>query len=899
MQKWVRWLILGIAAIIVLSVIYVIFTFVFLDFFVNLWWFDSQSLKGYYLLRLFYRYLIFAAVTLVFFSIFFFNFWIASRYLGLSPDSCVLPETAENERKTRRLMKLIQSGSMKVYTPISMLLAFPVSIPFYERWEQGLLFFLGSSAGFRDVDLGLDASFFLFGYPIYQFIQSQLMLVFILLFAFILLLYFVENRLLCRVEETIPMGARVHLTIIALIVVLLQTWGFLLGIIELQYIENHEPLFYGPGFIESRIDIPLILLTAFTFLGTALFSVMVFFKRKFIKTTVVFGAFFLIFLGLYNTESMHETVDKYIVKPNEVTREKPFIESSIASTLKGYNLHKVKTDYLPIGQSHDLGEDPTAQKGFSNIPVWDRELLEDVYRQLQSFRTYYAFPNVDEDRYTVAGVYQQVNIGAREINLDDLPDAAQNWINRHLQYTHGYGVVMTPAAQGGEEPMTWFVRDIPMQSVFGVTVREPRIYYGESRPGYAVAPNGIGEIDHPRGGEDVIVNYAGRGGVPISSLLRKLLFSVYFKDRNLFFSTKTTSKSRILFRRNIVEAAELITPYFTLDKDPYIVATPDGLFWIMDAYTTSPYFPNSHAYRASDPNAAFYGTEFNYIRNSVKIVIDAYNGTVQYYLADPGDPIVNAYRRIYPGLLKPMEEMPELLRRHLRYPKDLFSVQMAIYAKYHQQNPEQFYQDEDTWDFAKGSTGPVKPYYLTTSFKEKDAKSFMLVSPMSPTGRDNLRALVTVGCDPHNYGEMVVYSFPRGQQVNGPSQIEALINQNSVIAQQISLWDQAGSQVKFGRMVLLPVKDVILYIQPVYMFSARGPKIPELQRIIVSQGELVAMERTIEESIAALRQMLAIRTERIQRRLPMIETGKPETPKPIEVEPGPTHSEENSGDPTQ
>ena len=894
MQKWVRWLILGIAAIIVLAVIYVIFNFVFINFFVNLWWFKSQNLEGYYLMRLFYRYVIFAVVTLVFFFIFFFNFWIASRYLGLSPDSCMMPETAENEKKTKRWMKMIQSGSMRIYIPISLLLAFPISIPFYERWEQGLLFFFESSAGYKDVDLGLDAGFFLFGYPIYQFLQSQLMLVFILLFALLFLLYYIENRLLCRIQEAIPKGAKIHLAIIAMIVVFLQTFGFLLKIVDLQYVQTHEPIFYGPGYIESWIDIPLIVLTTLSFLMTAVSVLIFLFKRKFLKTALVSAAFFLLFVGVHNTTSLHEAVSKYIVKPNEVIKEKPYIESSVAATLKAYNLDNVETDNLPVTQSLNLQTDPDIQRALPNIPVWDREILDEVYRQLQAFRTYYSFPDVEDDRYTVGGVYQQVNISAREISLEDLPDAAQNWINRHLQYTHGYGVVMTPAAQGGEEPMIWFVRDIPMQSDYGISVRQPRIYYGQTPDSYAVAPNAIGEIDHPREGADVMVNYEGTGGIPISSLLRKILFAVYFNDRNLFFTTKMTSKSRLLFRRNIVEAVELITPYFALDKDPYIVATSEGLFWIMDAYTTSSYFPNSNTYRTNDVTSSFYGKEFNYIRNSVKIVIDAYNGTIQYYLADPEDPIIRTYSRIYPGLLKPMDQMPEELRRHVRYPKDLFTAQMTIYSKYHQKNPEQFYQDEDTWEFAKMSTGPVKPYYLTLSFKDKQDEGFMLVSPMSPINRDNLRALATVGCDKENYGKIVIFSFPRSQQVYGPSQIEALINQNSLIAQQLTLWNQVGSQVRFGRMVLLPLSDVILYIQPVYMTSTKGLKIPELQRLIVSQGELVVMERTIEEGIEKLQEMITARTERTLKRFPVSENGEPQAPAPVPKN-SPFNPGENAG----
>jgi len=879
MRKWLRWGLIGLAGLAGLWVFYVVFTFLFLDLFVDLWWFDSLKLRNYYLMRLGYRYLTFTLVLVVFFSIFFFNFWFASRYLGTGSEISSDMSDKTRLHRLRRLSGLFRSGSMKVYTPLSFLLALPIALPFYEKWQDGLMFLLGPLSGVRDVDFGLDISFYLFGYPFYRLLEKELLTVFSLLILFLLMLYWIENRMLGKAEQRLPRAARLHMVVIATIVALLISWRISLGLVDLLNIDVHEPLFSGPGYVEMRLTLPLIILNVITFLVTSLSFILFAYNRKGLKVGLVSLALLLVVAGIRHTTAIQDLMDRYVGKPNEVAKETSSIAGSIQATLLAYKLDQVKTQELSLRESIELARNQNIIEALPNTPVWDRELLDDVYRQLQGFRSYYSFRNVDVDRYEVGDEYQQVNLSAREMSLKDLPASDQNWVNRHMQYTHGYGVVMTPAAQGGEEPTQWFVQDIPLRSEYGITVRQPRIYYGEENYDFILVPNKLDEIDHPQQSGDAKIHYDGHGGIPIDSLLRKMFFAIYFKDKNIVFTTNTNSDTRLLFRRNMVEAIRLITPYLELDSDPYVVATEEGLFFVQDAYTTSPHYPNAHIYNYGDKYNILSGKRFNYIRNSIKIVMDAYHGDITYYLADPTDPIAHAYTRIYPGFLKPMDQMPEAIRKHLRYPRDMFAVQMAIYAKYHQTDTAQFYQDEDTWEFARMASATILPYYLTMHPSGQAEAGFSLVSPMSPVGRENLRALVSVACDGDQRGEIVVFSFPRGRQVYGPSQIEALINSDGEIAQQLTLWNQIGSKVRFGRMVVLPAGDQILYVQPIYLIADQETRIPELKRIIVSQGELVAMERTIEGSIQKLESRLMERKSiRENRYRKPGEAGQPEAP---------------------
>ena len=583
------------------------------------------------------------------------------------------------------------------------------------------------------------------------------------------------------------------------------------------------------------------------------------------KVPLIFGLLFGLSVIGKNVDFFADSVRKFVVEPNQIVRERPYIEANIRSTLAAYGLDAVETeDFQTRPEPSFDADDPALVRRLQNIPVWDREMLGGVYMELQGIRTYYSFPSIDVDRYSVEGNYRQVYLGAREIQFSKLPESAQNWINVHLQYTHGQGVVMTPAAQAGDEFMMWFIKDIPPVSEFGLTSTRTAIYYGLEDKPYVIVPNDAGEIGSPLGDDEAIVHYDGKGGVLVNSLWRKLLFSIYFNDKRIFFTAKTNDHSRILFRRNIVDRIAHITPFLKLDQDPYIVSTSEGFFWIQDAYTTADNYPLA-------PSVA---EGVNYIRNSAKIIVDAYHGKVSYYVANTDDPIINAYRRLYPGVFRPLEEMPPALLKHIRYPQDIFLTQVAVYAKYHQQDPERFYRQEDIWEFSKMPQGrdlvPAKPYYLTLDLLESGQEEFLLFMPLSPFGRDNLRALMIAGSDGDNYGRIFAYRFPRGQQVYGPAQVHSLVNQDIVISEQFTLWDQEGSEVLLGKMIIEPTSGSLLYIQPVYLQEEGPLKIPQLKRLIMALDDAVVMAPSLEEAAVMLEAELARKSTRRDRRLPAL-----------------------------
>ncbi|MBA2880739.1 hypothetical protein HNR65_001057 [Desulfosalsimonas propionicica] len=853
MQKPKPWLLGLLAVLVILAVAYVGFYFLYLDFLVDYWWFDSLGYGWYFFQRISYRYLVFGGVTLFFFLVFFLNFWAASRFLGTSPAEA----EKKDKKRTRRyhdMARMFRTGSMKIYTPLSLVLSIFVALPVFEKWEELLFFLFGPKAGTTDPAFGIDVSFYLFSYPIHMLLEQRLLIAVAIVAAASLLLYIIERRMLAKTDQPLARGARIHLNIMALILAVLVGWGFFLKRYGLVFTTEHMPLFYGPGFTEMHITLPLIWAGVICWAAAAAGALYYLNFRRGLFPALGLIAVFAGIFALGNTTFLQGMVEKYIVLPNELSRQTPYIENSIEATLAAYGLSDVTTrqlevDRIPWGETTDA-----IRANIENIPVWDRYLLEDVYEQLQSIRPYYNFTGVDVDRYEIDGQLQQVNLAARELKLEKLPGSGKNWINRHLQYTHGYGLAMTPAAQSGEHFMKWLIRGIPPESEFDLEISKPGIYFGQESLEYAIAPNDAGEIDYPDGDSFAATDYAGSTGIEVNSMFRKLLLSIYFKDRNIFFTAKTGKDSKILFRRNIREAVGHLTPYFKLDDDPYLVATEDGMFWFMDAYTRSARYPNSEPF----------DNEHNYIRNSIKIVMDAYNGTIDYYMADADDPVVQAYDRMYPGLLKPLEEMPENLRAHIRYPRDIFEIQAEIYTKYHQTDPKTFYQEEDLWEFAHQRPEEIREigsqsmqtYYLTLDLIEEDNHEFMLISPMTPNNRPNLRAMVIAGCDGDRYGKFYVYSFPKGEQVYGPSQISALIDQNTEIAEQFTLWDQVGSEVKRGRMIILPIADVVFYIQPVYMSASSDLKIPQLQRLLVTQGDVVAMDVSLEKAFDQIRERM-------------------------------------------
>jgi uncharacterized protein len=884
-----RWLYILFALGLAATALYVVFGLMYTEFLVNQWWFRSLGLEGYFWQRLTYRYVVFLVCTALFFGVFFLNFWVASRYLGNVPPTQL--RTGLTARlSSQQLVQHFRTGSLRVYLPFSLVLAVLVAYPLYHQWEAALLYLFAPAAGVVDPAYGKDVSYFLFALPIYLLLFYELLLAFVLLFLGMALLYWLEGRALGRQKEQLPRGARIHLSVLLAAILALGVWGFLLQRHVLLYSDAHAALFFGPGFTEMRVLLPLIWLAAVSLAAAGVSLIYYQHTRRGLKVLVILAGVFALAAGARYSAFLPDLVQRYLVKPNEISREKPFIESSIKATLAAYDLNRVETREYRLEENPQEMAGPRMRESLRNIPVWDKEVLLTVYEQLQELRTYYNFTGVDADRYTVNGVYQQVFLAARELNLKELPKVAQNWVNEWLKYTHGYGVVMTPAAQGGEEPMTWFIEGIPSRSDYGFKIAQPAIYYGVGHYGPVIAPNDSRELGYPTEEGHTLMDYQGEGGVPVNSLFRKMIFAFYFNEKDIFFTTKTNPKSRLLFRRNIVECIKAVTPFFKLDEDPYMVVTPQGLYWIQDAYTVSDRYPYSQPHHG----------QFNYIRNSVKIVVDAYNGSVDYYVADPRDPIVRAYQRIYPGLLKDLSQMPGELKAHVRYPKGIFDVQMSIYAKYHQTDPEIFYKQEDAWDFPEiqQRKNPVKmsPYYLTVNLLDREKSEFVLLCPMTPKARANLRSLCVAGCDGPDYGKIVVYSFPKGTMVYGPSQVDAFIDQDTVVSEQFTLWNQIGSQVERGKMLVLPVGRSIVYIQPVYLAAAARLKIPQLKRLIVSQGEMVIMEPSLEEGFARLNERLKAKEERIQQRLQRLSPvtpvppSSPAVPPPAAPAPGPSPS---------
>ncbi|MGR9105433.1 MAG: UPF0182 family protein [Gammaproteobacteria bacterium] len=861
MPIWKRILVTGVIAFAVLMLLYVAFYFIFLKLIVDYWWFRSLEFERYFWLRLLYRYFISGGVTILFFLVFFLNFWIASNFLGMSR-----PRMGEDLVKRKSLIHKFQIGALDVYSILSLVLAVVIALPFHHQWESALLYLYAPDTGVKDPVYRYDVSFYLFSYPIYALIQKELLTVFSILLAGVAVLYWLEHRVLSEKDDPFPRGVKIHLTALVLAVCLLVGWGFMLQRFGLLYESGHEPRFFGPGFIEIKYHLPLIWTAMLTFLAAAIAAIVWIHshgkagKRPF----VIFFILFLIALGLRKVPLIPDLMTKFIVLPNPVTTEKRFMQNNIDATLAAYKLNDVKTvDFeVTLKPEQDL-EAWTSHTHLHNVPVWDRELLVDVYNQLQGLRTYYKFWDVDEDRYPIQGSTQQVNLSAREMNIEKLPKETHTWENTYLRYTHGYGAVTTPAAQNGGQPIDWYLRDLNMLSDVGLSVEKPDIYYGMERYEYAIVPNKLNVLEIAGSAPDVKGEYAGTGGIPIPSLFRKLLFAIYFRDEKIFFSTNVTRNSRILMRRNVPERIATLTPYLALDHDPYLVVTKKNLFWIQDAYTVSDRYPVSKPLDVKFPlGSGKTETRINYIRNSVKIIVDAYNGSVHYYIVDPEDPIVGAYDRAYPGFFKTIDEMPEELKSHLRYARDLFNYQMQVYAKYHQKEPPLFYQQAETWDFPNVRSKRMNPYFLTTEIEGcPELQKFILVEPMTPIRRDNLSVLAVAGplnfdtCGVAYSGNIAVYKFPKDIQVDGPAQISALIDQDPAISQQFTLWDQHGSSVKLGRMVIIPLGNSVLYIQPVYLISTHT-SIPELERIIVSMGNEVVMEESLQDAFQGLAKRL-------------------------------------------
>jgi len=733
----------------------------------------------------------------------------------------------------RRQMRTIASG-------LALVVAIIVALYASSRWETWLAWRNAVSFGQPDPILGRDASFYVFSLPFFQLVRGIAQGLVLLAALGAGALYFVSGSLTSRFGALPWMTptARRHLSLLAAVFLLLLAFGAWLN--QAAHLVQQSEVIYGPGYADVNGRMPAALLLALVcVIGAGLAALQAFTPRNW-PIPLAVGLYLLVAVGgeIYST-----LLQRFVVTPNQQTRESPFIQHNIDATRRAYALDRVESRELTgdaLLAPADVARNATT---IENVRLWDHQPLLDTFGQLQVIRTYYDFVSVDNDRYRIDGSLRQIMLSPRELNTASLPN--RTWINDHLTFTHGYGLTLGPVNQVTAEGLpVLFVGNLPLETTPDLPIEEPSLYFGELSNDYVIVRTGTQEFHYPRGEGNVFTQYDGRGGLPIGSLWRKLIFALRFGAYQILLSNDINSESRIMFLRNIRERVQKLAPFLAFDRDPYLVVADGRLYWMYDAYTTSARYPYS------TPSGGL-----NYIRNAVKIVIDAYHGTTTVYMADAADPIAATYARTFPGLFKPLGDMPASLRDHVRYPEDIFAVQAAVFATYHMTQPAVFYNREDQWEIPviedTGDAGPMQPYYTIMRLPGETEPEFIQMLPLTPRNRDNLSAWLAARSDGEHYGTLRVFQFPKQKVIFGPRQVVARISQDQTISPQITLWNQQGSQVIWGTLMVIPIEESLIYVRPLYL-RASGGRIPELTRVIVAYQNQIVMEETLEAGLARL-----------------------------------------------
>lgn len=720
------------------------------------------------------------------------------------------------------------------------------SLAFFMRWDTYFRFHWNEMFGQVDPIFGNDIGFYLFRLPFIELIQNSLTsLVFFITIATIIL-YVYSGALSIRSttkEISAISGVKKHISINLGIWLLLLSWGYYLDRYNLLY--NANGAVYGAGYVDMNIRLPVIWILCILCFGLALFSFFQMYKSRF--KWLIIGGIATILIGGVGNGLLPGVIQQFVVAPSELQLEEPYLEHSIEQTRNAYALDAMQIQPYSAQPSEEMSWDTIDEneQTIENIRLWDPRLLIQTYRQLQEIRLYYQFYNVDVDRYQTDEGYMQMMVAARELS-EQLPEQADTWVNRRLQYTHGYGLVMSPVAQEGlQGDPRLTIKDIPPVSELGLDITQPAIYYGQHNDDYKIVNTNVQELDYPQGDQNVYTNYQGSSGVNIGNFFTQLLFSWNFGDINILLTDYINDDSKIIFWKRIQDRVKKIAPFLKLEDDPYVVLNEGKLYWMQDAYTTSPDYPYSEPYNG----------QYNYIRNSVKVVVDAYNGSVEFYVSDEEDPILNIYRDIFPDMFKPIDEMPGTLQQHVRYPIHMFKAQLEKYNEYHMVEPQVFYNNEDLWTRPNekygGQSIKMEPYYVLTKLPGQEELQYLLISPLTPNNRDNMIGWIAANSDYPNYGEVSVYQLPKDRLILGPAQIEARIDQDTEISRQLALWDQRGSRVIRGNLMVIPIEDSFIYVEPVFLI-AEGVDIPQLQRVIATTGDKIAMQPTLWQSIEAL-----------------------------------------------
>ncbi|AOY78248.1 hypothetical protein BJL90_05670 [Clostridium formicaceticum] len=826
-----------------LSILAAVFVFVgffneIINFIVNYQWFSELGYNEVFLTKLKTQFQL--GIPIFFISTLFYYIYL----IILKKDYYKKTQTYEAGISEKRINQMILIPSV--------FLGFITSTSIAGKlWLRLLMYFHAEGFGIVDPIFSKDVSFYIFKLPVIQQLLSTIIgllvtLVFIT-FAFYAVMFFIKKPTYYASEEEIKWNKGIlknftdiavkQLTMIGVIFFMILAANHYLAAYDLLY--SSTGAVYGAGYTDIHVSLILYRIQMVISLLSAMALVFGYFKKSWKKALLLPAALVVVTI-VGNIAALG--IEKLVVEPNVIAKETPYIQNNIEYTRKAYGLQDVTVREFNVENNLTAEDLENNQETIKNIRINDYRPTIESYNQLQAIRPYYRFVDVDIDRYVINGEYKQVFLAPRELDQDRLSENARTWVNQHLKYTHGYGVSLSPVnAVTSEGQPELLIRNIPPVSSTDIEIERPEIYFGELTNQYIIVNTKEKEFDYPLGGDaNAETMYEGRAGISLSGLNR-LLYTLHERSLKILISNSITSDSRIVRDRNILDRVNKIAPFIHYDEDPYIVIDEGRLYWIIDGYTITSNYPYATPYMAG---------RNNYIRNAVKVVIDAYDGDTQYYISDNDDPVIQTYRNIFPQLFKDLEEMPEGLKDHIRYPQVLFDIQAEVYELYHVTNPSIFYTEEDVWNIAqeKYAAGQqnVESQYMIMKLPGKEKEEFVLSVPYTPNRMPNMTAILKARNDGEYYGELILYRLPKDQNIYGPMQIENRIDGDSQISQNLTLWGEGGSSVIRGNLLVIPIEESLLYVEPLYIRASTQNSLPEVKKVIVAYKDQIVMETTLE-----------------------------------------------------
>jgi uncharacterized protein len=842
--------------IIVSIILFIFFLISFSNLITDYLWFNSLDYGNIFKITLEATFFLFIVAFFISFIFIMLNLYLSSIFVKNKPNSF----------------------NLKIKIFVSLIISIIIGRMISFKWFEFMNYLKQTPFNIVDPIFNKDISFYIFSLPFYNSVVGFAIFCLVITIILVLINYFqtfvfntlkqftnpkVENSDLNiksvnfkKEQLSLKKHAFFHLSVLFSILFLLFSLNHYLS--KFLVLNSFEGVVSGASYTDVNVVVPSLNFLSLFALFIAVFFIIwcILYINKKTKLNHIFGLIIIyFFMSFILLTILPYLVQSFKVTPNEINLEQEYIEYNINFTRKAYGLNNIEEIYFNIDNKITWDILNNNKETIDNIRLLDQKPLTQTYRQTQEMRLYYDLSSIDIDRYYIDGKYTQVMISARELNQKRISSTAQTWINNHLIYTHGYGIVMSPVNKVTNEGLPdYLIKDIPPIYTTldeSLKIDKPEIYFGELDNDYIIVNTNTKEFDYPFGSENVYAHYEGKGGIILDSFFKKLLMVLKFKDIKILLSSEITKESKIMYYRNVMKRSSFLMPFIILDNDPYVVINDGKLFWIIDGYTITSNYPYS-----DNMNFRHNNYNFNYIRNSVKIVIDAYNGDVSYYVIDEDDPLIKTYKDIFPGVFKNINQLPYGLKNHLRYPEGLFKIQSNILTNYHMQDYKVFYNKEDAWQipneiYGQGNQIQMDPYYIIMKLPDTNKEEFILMTPFTPIQKNNMVSWLAARADGDNYGKLLLYRFPKDKLVYGPMQIEARIDQDSYISQQFTLWSQRGSNVLRGNLLIIPIDNSLLYVEPIYLESQSG-QLPQLVRVIVSDGEQVVMENTLSEALEVL-----------------------------------------------